>query len=106
MSYLRQGGRGKKNKRRDKDRPLFKMPEEKHADDSIYGEIGDYRASRSQGDYGHSSKSMDSKYYDKTSGKNKYFGEDNEQHDKEIGMINSKLNFLANSYPKICNFLF
>uniref|UniRef100_A0A336LEX5 CSON010454 protein n=1 Tax=Culicoides sonorensis TaxID=179676 RepID=A0A336LEX5_CULSO len=49
LSYLRQGGKGKKNKKRDKDKPLFKMPLDKHNDDeSIYGDIGDYKASRNQ----------------------------------------------------------
>lgn len=55
LSYLRQG-RSKKNKKRDKDKPLFKVPEEKPstsssksrpADDSIYGDIGEYKPSRS-----------------------------------------------------------
>ncbi len=58
LSYLR-AGKSKKNKKRDKDRPLFKVPEEKlpstttksrsSADDSIYGDIGDYKPSRSSG---------------------------------------------------------
>lgn len=49
LSYLRQGGKGKKNKKRDKDKPLFKMPLDKHNDDeSIYGDIGDYKSSRNQ----------------------------------------------------------
>lgn len=78
LSYLRQGGRSKKNKRRDKDKPLFKEDDdmkppgnsgvsggggssgsrhrkETHEDDSIYGNIGDYvpsRASGGSGEYG------------------------------------------------------
>lgn len=78
LSYLRQGGRGKKNKRRDKDKPLIKDPEDerssnqdrtggsrssrndkyseresrrsekKHEDVSIYDDIGDYRPSTSR----------------------------------------------------------
>lgn len=47
LAYLRQGGKGKKNKRRDKDKPLFKMPGDKNTEESIYGNIGDYKASRS-----------------------------------------------------------
>lgn len=48
LSYLRQGGKGKKNKRRDKDKPLFKMPAEKteRNDDSIYDDIGEYKPER------------------------------------------------------------
>ncbi|XP_049292706.1 protein Red [Anopheles funestus] len=60
LSYLRQGGRGKKNKRRDKDKPLFKLSDEPGSkgmvDDSIYGEIGDYQPNRRYEDVAGSSK--------------------------------------------------
>ncbi|EAA13204.5 AGAP004738-PA [Anopheles gambiae str. PEST] len=60
LSYMRQGGRGKKNKRRDKDKPLFKLGDEPGskgmADDSIYGDIGDYHPSRRYEDVAGSSK--------------------------------------------------
>lgn len=79
LSYLRQGGRGKKNKKRDKDKPLLKEPgehrersdrdrerdrdrydrerEERHRskDVSIYDDVGDYRPSRRSGESGGSS---------------------------------------------------
>ncbi|XP_049541247.1 protein Red [Anopheles darlingi] len=66
LSYLRQGGRGKKNKRRDKDKPLFKIPGDsgsKEIDESIYGNIGDYRPSRRYEDVGTSSKLEDRHNY-------------------------------------------
>lgn len=98
LSYLRQGGRGKKNKKRDKDKPLFKVPEDKsdvpsssksrsnNNDDSIYGEIGDYKPSRSSGssssrrdekrrDY-HSSKSSSDRH------KRSYFDKPNEPEER------------------------
>lgn len=127
FSYLRQGGK-KKNKKRDKG--VFKMPEEpiikpstsssstsksRHKeDDSIYGDIGDYKPSRSKDhdrsdrdydrserdryrersdrrerrhhdeDYGHSSKSSSS-----TSRKHgSYFDKPSEVEEAEQGMIN------------------
>lgn len=73
LSYLRQGGKGKKNKKRDKDKPLFKEPElplssssgaaargsssnsssldmkKPVIGDSIYDDIGDYQPSSSSG---------------------------------------------------------
>lgn len=82
LSYLRQGGKGKKNKKRDKDKPLFKMPLDKHNDDeSIYGDIGDYKASRSQ--------SSSSRHHSSRSDKDKprsYFGsyrDDEREKEKE-----------------------
>uniref|UniRef100_A0A182TC88 RED-like N-terminal domain-containing protein n=1 Tax=Anopheles maculatus TaxID=74869 RepID=A0A182TC88_9DIPT len=60
LSYLRQGGRSKKNKRRDKDKPLFKLSDEPETkgmvDDSIYGEIGEYQPNRRYEDVAGSSK--------------------------------------------------
>uniref|UniRef100_A0A182NNA6 RED-like N-terminal domain-containing protein n=1 Tax=Anopheles dirus TaxID=7168 RepID=A0A182NNA6_9DIPT len=60
LSYLRQGGRGKKNKRRDKDKPLFKLNDEPGSkgtvDDSIYGDIGEYQPNRRYEDVAGSSK--------------------------------------------------
>lgn len=96
LSYLRQGGRGKKkDKKRDKDKPLFKVPEIKPVasssssksrstniiEDSIYGDIGEYKPSRSSSssrreddrrsdrrvrEHGHSSKSSSSSDRQKT----------------------------------------
>ncbi|XP_035793356.1 protein Red-like [Anopheles albimanus] len=85
LSYLRQGGRGKKNKRRDKDKPLFKIPGEsggKEVDESIYGDIGDYRPSRRYEDVATSSK---------LEGKHNYFGkgdsENTVDHEASISAI-------------------
>lgn len=81
LSYLRQGGRGKKNKKRDKDKPLLKEPSEqreradrdqgrdrdhdrydRESDDkyrsknvSIYDDVGEYRPSRRSGEQSASS---------------------------------------------------
>ncbi|KFB43481.1 AGAP004738-PA-like protein [Anopheles sinensis] len=81
LSYLRQGGRGKKNKRRDKDKPLFKFPEEPGSkglvDDSIYGEIGDYQPNRRYEDVAGSSK------LEGNIGKHSYFEKYNDEHKAE-----------------------
>ncbi|XP_052872667.1 protein Red [Anopheles cruzii] len=83
LSYLRQGGRGKKNKRRDKDKPLFKLPEELSGkggtlgDDSIYGEIGDYQPSRRYEDVATSSK------LEGNTGKHSYFDKYGEEASSE-----------------------
>ncbi|XP_062565771.1 protein Red [Armigeres subalbatus] len=81
LSYLRQGGRGKKNKRRDKDKPLFKLPEDKHMDDSIYGDIGEYKPSRRFDQGASSSKADDNQ------GKHRYFDKSNEEEERETGTI-------------------
>jgi IK cytokine len=121
FSYLRQGGK-KKNKKRDKG--VFKVPEEPVAkpststssssksrhkeEDSIYGDIGDYKPSRSKDhdrgsdrdryrersdrrerrhyddDYGHSSKSSSSSSSRK---RNSYFDKPNEAEEAEQGVI-------------------
>lgn len=106
LSYLRQGGRGKKNKKRDKDKPLFKVPESKvdapstsksrssNNDDSIYGDIGDYKPSRSSGnsstrrdrdekkrDY-HSSKSSSSSSSDRHNKRSSYFDKPEEPEER------------------------
>lgn len=55
LSYLRQGGKSKKNKRRDKDKPLFKEPDLPPAlnsraapvGESIYDDIGEYKPTSS-----------------------------------------------------------
>lgn len=88
LSYLRQGGKGKKNKKRDKDKPLFKEPELPSSvgssnrsgsggqagvkkpsvpGDSIYDDIGEYQpsTSRSRGGGGEGSGSSKYKYFDK-----------------------------------------
>lgn len=126
FSYLRQGGK-KKNKKRDKG--LFKIPEEPSAkpsatsssssksrhreEDSIYGDIGDYRPSRSkeyekrsdrdrdrdrrdrgdrrdrrhhEEDYGHSSKSSSSSSSSRK--RNSYFDKQSEVEEAEQGLIN------------------
>lgn len=87
LSYLRQGGRGKKNKKRDKDKPLLKEPgeqrerserdhdrererdrdrydrerEERHRakEVSIYDDVGEYRPSRRGGESSSSSRGQD-----------------------------------------------
>lgn len=90
LSYLRQGGRGKKNKKRDKDKPLFKSGNEKMQDDSIYGDIGDYRASRSSRhhhDDGPSSSGHSSKHDDHRSRRGGYFEKSNEKDESEMGAI-------------------
>uniref|UniRef100_A0A182JCS5 RED-like N-terminal domain-containing protein n=1 Tax=Anopheles atroparvus TaxID=41427 RepID=A0A182JCS5_ANOAO len=78
LSYLRQGGRGKKNKRRDKDKPLFKLPHEPGGkgmvDDSIYGEIGDYQPNRRYEDVVGSSK------LEGNTDKHNYFEKYNDDH--------------------------
>lgn len=90
LSYLRQGGRGKKNKKRDKDKPLLKEPESRERgnggggdrdrydrkessgrqdrnsrrvkdDVSIYDDVGDYRPSRRGGGESSSSGAQTSK---------------------------------------------
>uniref|UniRef100_A0A1Q3F8N9 Putative ik cytokine down-regulator of hla class ii n=1 Tax=Culex tarsalis TaxID=7177 RepID=A0A1Q3F8N9_CULTA len=82
LSYLRQGGRGKKNKRRDKDKPLFKLPEDKNMDDSIYGDIGEYKPARRFDPGASSSKADDGQ------NKHRYFDKPSEQEEREaIGAI-------------------
>ncbi|XP_055626871.1 protein Red [Toxorhynchites rutilus septentrionalis] len=81
LSYLRQGGRGKKNKRRDKDKPLFKLSEDKNIDDSIYGDIGEYKPTRRYDAGSSSSKADDSQV------KHRYFENSNEQEEREVGAI-------------------
>lgn len=104
LSYLRQGGKGKKNKKRDKDKPLFKEPElpssrsvasarggaaaatsarPQPLGDSIYDDIGEYQPSSSSSRrrterQGESSSTSSSKY--------KYF-EKNEEQDREQGAM-------------------
>uniref|UniRef100_A0A1B0EZE8 RED-like N-terminal domain-containing protein n=1 Tax=Phlebotomus papatasi TaxID=29031 RepID=A0A1B0EZE8_PHLPP len=46
LGYLRQGGKNKKNKRRDKDRPLFKDTDKKADPDSIYTRDEVYEATK------------------------------------------------------------
>lgn len=89
FSYLRQGGR-KKNKKRDKDKTLFKLPEDKQPfngapasssivksrvnkeEDSIYENLGEYKPPRketasSNRDYGSSSSSSSRRHSSKSS---------------------------------------
>lgn len=92
LSYLRQGGRGKKNKKRDKDKPLFKLDEKqrsslgnsKEEDDSIYGEIGDYKPSRRNEHHHNSSSSNREQSSSKSSEfKPNYFNKSDEIEDRE-----------------------
>lgn len=109
LSYLRQGGRGKKNKRRDKDKPLLRDPEEerdsersrtvrssdkyndresrrekKHEDISIYDDIGDYRPSESRRGGEGSSSSKGGSRDDK---RREYFDKSSAQEELESGSI-------------------
>ncbi|CAO1356583.1 unnamed protein product [Diamesa serratosioi] len=116
FSYLRQGGR-KKNKKRDKDKTLFKIPEDKQPfngapasssivksrvnkeEDSIYENLGEYKPPRketaaSNRDYGssssrrHSSKSSSSTR-DRHKSSRSYFDKPTEEEEVEIqGAIN------------------
>ncbi|XP_053676679.1 protein Red [Anopheles nili] len=87
LSYLRQGGRGKKNKRRDKDKPLFKLSDDPGikgmADDSIYGDIGEYQPNRRYEDVAGSSK------LEGNSGRHSYFEKynDNTGADRDAAII-------------------
>lgn len=112
LSYLRQGGRGKKNKRRDKDKPLLKDSEyernesgsndrarssredkydrddhrrsKKQEDVSIYDDVGEYRPSRRGGGETSSkaSSSRDSRHRN-------YFEKSSEQEEHEAGGTSS-----------------
>lgn len=107
FSYLRQGGRGKKNKRRDKDKPLLHDNNEaterdrnrsnrdekyerdrsnKHNDLSIYDDVDEYQPSRRREDgaSSSSSKSRNRNYFDKSS----------EQEEREAGSITGKRRIL------------
>lgn len=107
LSYLRQGGRGKKNKRRDKDKPLLKDPEyergegssshersrssrddkygrddhrrsKKQEDISIYDDVGDYKPSR-RGESSKASSSRDNRHRN-------YFDKSSEQEEREAAV--------------------
>ena len=99
LSYLRAGGRNKKNKKRDKDKPLFheKDIDQLHSlsstgkslpkqivGDSIYDDVGDYQPTNKN-----ESKSKSDKYGHSTSSKsgNSYFGESNKQSDETEPII-------------------
>lgn len=111
LLYLRQGGKGKKNKRRDKDKPLL-QDEDHHMDTrdndrsrlsrdskssskkpsndvSIYDDLDDYRPSRRGDDGASSSKHRSRNYFDKPS----------EQEEREAGPITGE--FLAMLARKI-----
>lgn len=98
LSYLRQGGKGKKNKKRDKDKPLFKEPElpmggrnagalsssgvpKKPLGDSIYEDIGEYQPSSSS-----SSSNSRSRGGEGSSSKYKYFDK-NEDSERDAGVM-------------------
>ncbi|XP_037815035.1 protein Red [Lucilia sericata] len=105
LSYLRAGGRNKKNKKRDKDKPLFherdidqlhsstmsssKSVAKPPTGDSIYDDIGDYQPpskndSKSKSDkYGHSSSSTSSSAKPSSS----YFGDTNKQSEEAEPII-------------------
>lgn len=116
LSYLRQGGRGKKNKKRDKDKPLLRETDTRDRNDrdrnrddrnerndryerqsdrkrertkeiSIYDDIGDYRPSSSSRRGESSSQKNNAKDGD-SSGKNKnYFDKSSEQEEREAGAL-------------------
>lgn len=92
LSYLRQGGKGKKNKRRDKDKPLlqdddghaesnehdknrsnreskYERSRKKGSDISIYDDIDEYRPSRrrDEGSSASSNRHRNGNYFDKSS---------------------------------------
>lgn len=81
LSYLRQGGRGKKNKKRDRDKPLFKLDEklDGEKDISIYDDVGDYKPSRRDRDG--KSKAAHAEF--EKSGRN-YFNEDPKKHVEKV----------------------
>lgn len=111
LSYLRQGGRGKKNKRRDKDKPLLqefddevdksrdrqnrdrdrdrdtgrdRRDRRRGEDLSIYDDVDDYRPSRQRGDDKPSTSGESSR-------KNRnYFDKSSEQEEREAGGITCK----------------
>lgn len=109
LSYLRQGGRGKKNKKRDKDKPLLKehvqrdrdrelsdrydKPERQERRDkevSIYDDIGDYRPSTSRRG-GESSGNRYSKSENDSATKSRnYFDKSTEQEEREANNITCK----------------
>lgn len=102
LLYLRQGGKGKKNKRRDKDKPLLQDDDHMETNDndrsrsnresksnkkpsndlSIYDDLDDYRPSRrgAEDNGASSSKHRSRDYFDKPS----------EQEEREAGGINGK----------------
>lgn len=106
LSYLRQGGRGKKNKKRDKDKLLVlheptdgasssggKRSDEREHDEkrhrrpkedvSIYDDVGEYRASTSRR-VGESSRAYEAD--GKSDGKSRqYFDKSSEQEEREAG---------------------
>lgn len=114
LLYLRQGGKGKKNKRRDKDKPLLqdeenitmdsrenernragrdgrdgrdsKASKNRSGDLSIYDDLDDYRPTR-RNDEGSSSssKNRNRNYFDKSS----------EQEEREAPSVSGKLNFFT-----------
>lgn len=100
LLYLRQGGKGRKNKKRDKDKMLQdddvdvtdsrghssrdtknEKPRDKEADISIYDDLDEYKPSkRSDKDGSSSSKNRNRKYFDKSS----------EQEEREAGGSSGK----------------
>lgn len=118
LTYLRQGGRGKKNKRRDKDKPLLKDVEaegniaagtnrderderrtnnKKRDDLSIYDDIDEYRASRridQEASSSNKSGRRDRNYFDKSS----------EQEEREAGGATSKSKLSIHSHDKQMKF--
>lgn len=120
LSYLRQGGRGKKNKRRDKDKPLLKEPSEQRERDrgggggrgggdrdrdrnvdrrrggqqqdvSIYDDLGDYRpSSRRNADSGQHDLSKASTSGESSRKGRNYFDKSSEQEEREAGVSNCK----------------
>ena len=102
LSYLRQGGKGKKNKKRDKDQPLFKEPElpmsrsggstsnssssqkKPPLGDSIYDDIGEYNPSSSSR---RSDRDRDRERESSSSSSSKYKYFDRNEEDRDAGVL-------------------
>lgn len=121
LLYLRQGGKGKKNKRRDKDKPLLqeddhletndhnrsrssresKSSKNKTEDISIYDDLDEYRPSRrDDGRRGDDGASTSSKHR----GRN-YFDKSSEQEERDTGAITGIYITEENMYFALSNLL-
>lgn len=78
LSYLRAGGRGKKNKKRDKDKPLFVDNEDGKGgvdNDCIYDDVGEYKPERRKDDsskYSRDKNESNSRDRNRDRGRDKY----------------------------------
>lgn len=96
LSYLRAGGRGKKNKRRDKDKPLFKEMDEVQTSkaDCIYDDIGEYRPEHPKDDpRSKSSKDLDMRDRGSTSYHDGRYDEKDDGRDKEKDAYRKRFNY-------------